>query len=555
MGRRTNVRRLAVEALEERFLLAGNVTAAFKSGDLVVRGDARDNQIVITQPAAGRLRVTGLEGTTINGRGSFELPGRANDVELRLQQGGTDQIAILGAIDVPGHLRARLGGGTFLLDGSSGPVRIGEDLRVRSGRNGDMTIRNDVRVAGDTAIEAGGTVHVVAGQAALLDFRAARFSDSLSIDNPYFPLVVGTTYTYEVAIPDDAGGEVVTERIVVEVLLETRTIEGVVTQVVRDRVWRQGLLIEDTFDWYAQDDNGNVWYFGEDVTNFEYNNQGALIGTNRSGSWVTGVNDAKAGIIMEANPRVGDNYYQEFAPAVELAPATVLDQGKVLATNETTTVPAGTFRNVVRTEDTTAVEPDHLANKFYAPGLGSIREFDYDYLTGEVSQITRLVSAQLNGQKMTQVVPPAGFVGANVTGPVTRGIRFDGPAGIRARDSVIVRGTEFNGNARIFSRLDVAAIESVFAQRAWIGAEETVSLRNVSADQRIQIGSDGDVYLFDSAFHAEVRIRLGASDNTLSLVGSEIGSLDADGGPGQNTFEDRGGNVIHKLRLRRFFEV
>src|SRR5262245_21184616 len=224
MRRRTNRRILAVEALEERFLLAGNVRAAIRGGDLILRGDVRDNQMVLTQPAAGMLRITGLEGTTINAQGFFDVRSRFDDVVIGLQQGGEDQITILGPMNAPGDLRVRLGGGTFLLDGSSGPVRIGQDLGIRSRPNGDVTIRNEVRFVGDTSIGAGGSAHVVAGKAALPDFRAARFSNSLNINNPCFPLVAGTTYTYEVVELDEAGGEVVTERIVVEVLPATRTI-------------------------------------------------------------------------------------------------------------------------------------------------------------------------------------------------------------------------------------------------------------------------------------------------------------------------------------------
>ena len=233
---------------------------------------------------------------------------------------------------------------------------------------------------------------------------------------------------------------------------------------------------------------------------------------------------------MEANPQIGDRYYQEFAPAVVEHPATVLDQGEVFARDEMITVPAGTFTNVLRTEDTTVVEPDALANKFFAPGLGTIQELDFDYLTGEVSQITRLISAELDGQLVTEVVSPIGFAGTNVTGPVTKGILFDGTANIRAGESVIVRGVEFEEERRISSRTDIAVIESLFDDSAWLRADEAVNLQEVLAEETVKIRGDGDVYIFESELQGLTDIRLGAGDNTVVAEDSEFHRLVADGG-------------------------
>ena len=93
---------------------------------------------------------------------------------------------------------------------------------------------------------------------------------------------------------------------------DTKVILGVTTIVVHDSVYEQGVLTEDTLDWYAQDEDGNVWYFGEDTKELDEN--GNVISTE--GSWEAGVNGAKPGIVMEAKPRKGDRYQQEFATGV-----------------------------------------------------------------------------------------------------------------------------------------------------------------------------------------------------------------------------------------------
>lgn len=171
--------------------------------------------------------------------------------------------------------------------------------------------------------------------------------------NTYFPLEIGMSTRL---VSQTADGE---EIVLVEVTNRQKLVQGVTTTVVRDRVWLDGELIEDTDDWYAQDKDGNVWYFGEDVKNYS---NGVL--TDRAGSWEAGVDGALAGIIMWAQPSVGQPYYQEYYRGH------AEDVGEVLALNETVTVPLATYTNCIKTEDTTALEPDVLENKFYCPGVG-----------------------------------------------------------------------------------------------------------------------------------------------------------------------------------------
>lgn len=181
----------------------------------------------------------------------------------------------------------------------------------------------------------------------------ANFNQVVTNYNPLFPLIPGSTSLFKGETP---GG---TEEILVEVTDRKKLVQGVTTTVVRDRVWLDGVLIEDTDDWYAQDNDGNVWYLGEDVKNYE---NGVVV--DRHGSWESGVDGALAGIIMWASPNQGSVYYQEFyAGEAE-------DVGEVLALNETVTVPYGSLSSCVKTEDTTPLEPDVLEYKFFCPGLG-----------------------------------------------------------------------------------------------------------------------------------------------------------------------------------------
>ncbi len=178
------------------------------------------------------------------------------------------------------------------------------------------------------------------------------------IDNPYFPLTPGTTLIYRGETED------VATRDKVIVTNQTKTILGITTTVVHDLAYEDGVLVEDTFDWYAQDVDGNVWYFGEDTK--ELDEKGNVISTE--GSWEAGVDGAEPGIIMEANPQIGDRYYQEFYRGV------AEDQAKVLELDASICVRYGCFDNVLVTKEWTRLEPGVVENKYYAKGVGLIFE-------------------------------------------------------------------------------------------------------------------------------------------------------------------------------------
>lgn len=535
---------LAAERLEVRNLMTGNVTTMFRNGTLTISGDAQDNQVEVTQPALGTIRVAGLDGTTINGNDSAVIA-NVRHVTFRLTQGGTDDVAIQGPITVAGNLRATFGNGNFNIEGSGGLIEIGRDLFVVGGQEGNVALLNEVLVRGSTNIQTGGDMTAAAGLSVLPDFDAATFSDSLTIDNPYFPLVVGTVYTYEAEGIDDQTDEPFTETIIVEVLPETKTILGVETRVVRDRVYKDGLLIEDTLDWHAQDDNGNVWYLGEDVTNFDYDENGNLIGTDKHGSWEAGVDGGQAGTIIQANPQVGDTYYQEFQPG------NVLDQGEVLSRNETFTFPAGTFTDVLRTKDTTQREPFGLDNKLYAPGVGLIGEFKFDLEDNEVNQTVRLVSMELDGVPVTELVSPDGFTGTNPTGKTIGGVTLTKSVRIRTEGVILLKGVDLRGDARLTSAAETFVIDSEFHRASSITAGEAVTFRNVTGNSTTSIRGDIDVHVFDSNLR-DLTITLGSSNNLLAIQDSIFSRLFANGDRGDDIFDTVGRNKFASLRLNSF---
>jgi hypothetical protein len=178
-----------------------------------------------------------------------------------------------------------------------------------------------------------------------------------AIDNTYFPLTPGTTFVYEGESEDE------TIRDEVYVTNETRVVMGVNTIVVRDREFVDGELEEETFDWYAQDREGNVWYFGEDSREYE---DGEVVSS--AGSWEAGVNGAQPGILIEGNPQVGDTYRQEYlAGEAE-------DMAEVISLNESVSVAYGSFENCLKTKEWTPLEPGIEENKYYAAGTGLVLE-------------------------------------------------------------------------------------------------------------------------------------------------------------------------------------
>ena len=184
---------------------------------------------------------------------------------------------------------------------------------------------------------------------------------STTIDNPYLPLVPGTQSTFR-----EVDGDGSVAMVVVTVTSKTRKIaNGVTARVVRDTVTEDGEIIEDTFDWYAQDADGNVWYLGEDTAEFEDGKKAST-----EGSFEAGVDGAMAGVAMPAHPRPGLAYRQEYKRDE------AEDNGEVLSSREMVDVAYGHFNHALLTKDTSTIEPDVLEYKLYARGVGQVLSVD-----------------------------------------------------------------------------------------------------------------------------------------------------------------------------------
>ena len=177
------------------------------------------------------------------------------------------------------------------------------------------------------------------------------------IDNPLFPLDPGTTFSYRGTKEGVPTSDEFT------VTHQTKKIAGVTCTVVTDLAFENGVLVERTTDYFAQDVQGNVWYFGEDTQELDSN--GNVISTE--GTWRAGVSGAQPGIIMEAQPRVGDRYNQENAPGV------AQDMARVLSLKKSACVPYGCFDDLLLTRESSPLDPGSVEQKYYVRSIGFIR--------------------------------------------------------------------------------------------------------------------------------------------------------------------------------------
>jgi hypothetical protein len=178
------------------------------------------------------------------------------------------------------------------------------------------------------------------------------------IDNRYWPMKPGSRWLLR---ETDKGGDA--QRVEITVTDQTKTIMGIEARVVHDKVTnaKDGSLVEDTYDWYAQDDKGNIWYLGEDTKEYE---NGKVATTE--GSWQAGVDGAQPGILLPADPKRLMEYRQEYYRGQ------AEDAAKVLSLDMRAKVPAGLFDQVLVTREYTPLEPNLLEHKFYAPKVGPV---------------------------------------------------------------------------------------------------------------------------------------------------------------------------------------
>jgi hypothetical protein len=192
-----------------------------------------------------------------------------------------------------------------------------------------------------------------------------------TVDNPYYPLVPGTTLKYVEKDKGEVSDNVIT------VTHDTKVIMGVKCMVVHDQVLKEGHVAEDTYDWIAQDKQGNVWYFGEATKEIS---PGGLVSTK--GSWEAGVKGGLPGILMPGNPKPGPAYRQEYGKGE------AEDMGQVVLVGDSVTVPAGTYADCVKTKEWSLLEAGH-ENKWYAKGVGVVKEVATDGTVAELVSVTR----------------------------------------------------------------------------------------------------------------------------------------------------------------------
>ena len=177
------------------------------------------------------------------------------------------------------------------------------------------------------------------------------------IDNPYWPMKPGTRWVYR-----ETDAEGTRQKVLVSVTDRTKRIaNGIVARVVRDVVTEKGQFVEVTDDWYAQDKRGNIWYLGEDTTEYENGKP-----VSKAGSFEAGVDGAQAGVIMPAHPRPGLAYRQEYYKGQ------AEDKARIVSLREQAEVPAGHYRRVLMTRDWNPLDKKVLEFKFYARGVGPV---------------------------------------------------------------------------------------------------------------------------------------------------------------------------------------
>ncbi len=207
----------------------------------------------------------------------------------------------------------------------------------------------------------------------------ANFTNSTVIDNEFFPLTPGTTFIYE---GQTAEGF---EHVEFAVTHVTKMILNINCVEVHDTRKVDGKVVEDTRDWFAQDNERNVWYFGENTTLVSDG-----LPTDLSGSWTGGVDGAQPGIVMKGQPAIGDFYRQEFS----LTNAEDLAEVKSLTASVMVTYPPGSFDNCLETEESSSIAPGDVEHKFYAKGIGNLLTIDMAVTPNERSELVNILTGQ-----------------------------------------------------------------------------------------------------------------------------------------------------------------
>lgn len=199
-------------------------------------------------------------------------------------------------------------------------------------------------------------------------FDRSRCTFTTVGSNPYFPLWPG--YAQHYAGDQTNGPETIHVTNIITVLPETLTVDGVATRVVEERESEDGELVEVSRNFFALcRETGDVWYFGEDVDDYE---DGTIVG--HGGAWRAGVAGAAPGIVMPGTPLLGARHFQERAPGV------ALDFAEIVSLTEQITVPAGTFQNLLKFDEGSALGPG-TSEKWYAHGVGLVKDDELDLVS------------------------------------------------------------------------------------------------------------------------------------------------------------------------------
>jgi Ca2+-binding RTX toxin-like protein len=295
-----------------------------------------------------------------------------------------------------------------------------------------------------------------------------------NVDNPLFTLRAGTTFVYENKGTGESNTFTVTH--------ETAVIDGVTCVVVHDTAYRNGLVIEDTIDWFAQDDQGNVWYFGEDTHQLEPGNP---VPIGNHGSWVAGVDGAVAGIAMLATPEVGDAYRQEFAPGV------AEDQASVVSLDAVVNVSYGSFADALMTRDVNPLDPSE-ENKFFAEGVGNVLTTNAD---GDYEALVRIMVEGTSGRDVL-----LGYAGGDNMFGRAGADRMNGGAG---NDTMSGGGGD-----------DLLTGGSGFDR-----------LTGGRGSDQLRGGADGDTFVFRDLLDGRVEV-----DTILDYRRAQVDVIDIDGG-------------------------
>jgi hypothetical protein len=207
----------------------------------------------------------------------------------------------------------------------------------------------------------------------------ANFTNSTVIDNPFFPLTPGTTFIYEGQTADGFEHVEFAVTHVTKVILNVNCVEVHDTRKVDNKI------VEDTRDWFAQDNERNVWYFGENTTLVSDG-----LPVDLSGTWTGGVDGAQPGIVMKGQPAIGDFYRQEFS----LTQAEDLAEVKSLSASVTVPFSPGSFDNCLETEESSSIAPGDVEHKFYAKGIGNLLTIDMAVTPNERSELVHILTGQ-----------------------------------------------------------------------------------------------------------------------------------------------------------------